>query len=60
MMTPEESKWMNHLCGLIQNEKDPDKFSILVKELNELFEANERCLTGKIAGNGRQDNRRNG
>ena len=38
-MTPEERERMNQLCVLIQQEKDPEKFNVLVKELNDLLEA---------------------
>jgi len=37
-MTPEERKRMNGLCNRIQEEKDPEIFDQLVRELNELFE----------------------
>jgi hypothetical protein len=35
---------MNRLCALIQVEKDPDRFSHLVQQLNELFERKEKRL----------------
>ena len=35
-MTPEEKRWMGQLCPLIEAEQDPDKFSVLVRELDEL------------------------
>jgi hypothetical protein len=38
-MTPEERERMNSLCTRIQEEKDPNKFDGLVRELNELLEA---------------------
>lgn len=36
-MTPEEEERMNWLCKQIQTEKDQNKFSALVRELNELL-----------------------
>jgi hypothetical protein len=37
-MTPEERERMNLLCLRIQDEKDPQTFDRLVRELNELLE----------------------
>jgi hypothetical protein len=36
-MTPEERERMNCLCRRIQDEKNPEQFSELVRELNELL-----------------------
>ena len=41
-MTPEERERMNWLCKEIQTEKDPDRFSKLVHEVDALFEEKER------------------
>jgi len=43
-MTSEEREKMNRLCWLIQDEKDPDKFNELIKQLNELLEQKELRL----------------
>jgi hypothetical protein len=37
-MTPEERKKMNEICTRIQNEKNPQLFDQLVRELNDLIE----------------------
>jgi hypothetical protein len=41
-MTPEECEQMNQLCVLLQSENDPEKFSALLQELNNLLEKKER------------------
>lgn len=41
-MTPEERKKMNGLCILIQSEQDPAKFTVLMKQFNELLETKGR------------------
>lgn len=41
-MTPEERERMNQLCILVQSEQDHNRFTVLVKELNELLETKER------------------
>jgi hypothetical protein len=38
-MNPKERERMNWLCLRIQDEKDPNAFDALVRELNELLEA---------------------
>lgn len=38
-MTPDEREKMNSLCIRIQNEKSPEVFDDLVKQLNDLIEA---------------------
>jgi hypothetical protein len=38
MMTSEEHLRMNELCILIQEEKDPEKCTELVQELNDLLD----------------------
>ena len=38
-MTTEERERMNWLCNRIQEEKEPNKFDELVRELNDLLEA---------------------
>ena len=43
-MTSEERENMKHLCRLIQDEKDPDKFNELIKQLNDLLEQKELRL----------------
>jgi hypothetical protein len=35
---------MYRLCTLIEKEQDPDRFSALIKELNDLLERQERRL----------------
>ncbi len=49
-MTPEERERMNWLCSEIQKEKDHDKFSKLVLELDELFEKKEQRLASNHLG----------
>ena len=46
-MTPEEKRWMDQLCRLIQAEQDPDKFSALVRELDAFLEKRETRLNGR-------------
>jgi hypothetical protein len=41
-MTPDERERMNQLCILLQSEKDSEKFSALVQELNNVLETKER------------------
>ena len=41
-MTPDERERMNQICLLIQTEKNPQRFTALVRELNELIDARER------------------
>lgn len=43
-MRPEEREHMYRLCRLIEKEQDPDRFSALIKELNELLERKEQRL----------------
>ncbi len=43
-MTREEIERMEHLCRLIQIEKDPQKFSELVGLLNDLLEGKSHRL----------------
>jgi hypothetical protein len=43
-MTREEREWMNQLVILIQAEKDPQKISALVRELNDFLEERELRL----------------
>jgi hypothetical protein len=43
-MTPEEREHMNKLCAQIQVERDPRKFTTLIRDLNELLEKKERRL----------------
>jgi hypothetical protein len=38
--TNEEKAAVNTLCKQIEEEKDPERFQELVKELNNLFESN--------------------
>jgi hypothetical protein len=45
-MTPEECAEMQRLCQLIQVEKDPNRFTNLVFQLNSLFKRKERRLNG--------------
>jgi len=43
-MTSEEREKMNRICRLIQDEKDPDKFNELIKQLNTLLGQKEPRL----------------
>jgi hypothetical protein len=43
-MRPDEREHMYRLCKLIEKEQDPDRFSALIKELNELLERREQRL----------------
>jgi hypothetical protein len=36
-VTPEEKDFMNKLCEQIADEKDPERFNNLVRQLDELF-----------------------
>jgi hypothetical protein len=40
-MTPEDQERMQVLCGQIQQERDPKRFSWLVTELDELLATKE-------------------
>ena len=42
MQTPHLTERMLTLCALIVEEKDPGKFLLLVRELNDAFENGER------------------
>jgi hypothetical protein len=46
-MTPEERERMNVLVLLIQQEKDQDKFTKLVEELNKLISQKENRFPPK-------------
>jgi hypothetical protein len=39
---PEERERMNQLCVVLQSENDPEKFSALLQELNNLLDKKER------------------
>ena len=41
-MTPEERSFLNQLCFLIAEEKDPNRFLELVRELNNLLDGAEK------------------
>jgi hypothetical protein len=43
-MTPEERDEMNRICKLIQEEKDHQRFSLLIAKLVELIGRKERRL----------------
>ena len=43
-MTPEEREEMNRLCGLIQEEKDHQRFANYIARLIELLGRKERRL----------------
>jgi len=43
-MTPDEREEMNRLCKLIQDEKDHQKFSLLLAKLIEVIGRKERRL----------------
>jgi hypothetical protein len=43
-VTPEDRERMNLLCKRIQDENDPQKFSGLVNELDELLSTQEERL----------------
>ena len=46
-MTSEERERMNQLCERIQNEKNPQRFTKLVEQLNKLLERKEKRLESK-------------
>lgn len=46
-MTPEEREQMDRLCNRIQEEKDPEVFGQLVRELNGLFEVKHKRIRPK-------------
>lgn len=48
-MTPEERELMNTLCREIQDEKDPKRFSELVRELDEVLARKDERLNEKGA-----------
>jgi hypothetical protein len=48
-MTPEETCWMDQLCRMIQAEKDPEKFGVLISELNDFLEKREVRLKQRCA-----------
>ena len=41
MLDEASKRQIKHLCNLIANESDRDRFSQLVKELNQVFESAE-------------------
>jgi hypothetical protein len=43
-MTQEERDEMNRLCLLIQNEKDHQRFTDLIAQLNDLLDSKKRRL----------------
>ena len=43
-MTPEEAAGLTRLCALIQREKDPERFSQLVDELNVFLEERDKRI----------------
>jgi hypothetical protein len=45
-MTQQDQERLVWLCTRIQQEKDRDKFTALVAELNELLQREEKLLTG--------------
>jgi hypothetical protein len=45
-MNETEQSRIGELCALIITEKDPDKFSALIKEVNDLLAAKGRRLVG--------------
>ena len=48
-MTPDEREEMNRLCKLIQDEKDHQKFSLLIARLIEVVARKERRLEDQDA-----------
>ena len=48
-MTLEERQRMDQLCRMIQAEEDPEKFGVLIRELNDFLERREICLKEKWA-----------
>jgi hypothetical protein len=44
VMKPDEREHMYRLCALIEKEQDPERFSALIKELNDLLESKEQRL----------------
>ena len=51
-MTPEERDRMHALCARIEIEKDHDKFTRLVQELNDLLEGKENRLDNSRSDTG--------
>lgn len=51
-MSPEERERMHALCARIEIEKDHDKFTKLVQELNDLLESKENRLGNTPSGTG--------
>ena len=47
VMTQEEREQMDHLCRSIQSEKDPRRFTELVKQLNDLLEQTHPRIESK-------------
>ena len=47
-MDTEELKEMYRLCTLMQSEQNPDKFSVLLEQLNDLLEQKEKRLIEKL------------
>lgn len=48
-MTPDERERMAILCERIAKEQNRDKFTMLVRELNELLDAKDRRLASKVS-----------
>jgi len=46
-MDTEELKEMYRLCTLMQSEQNPDKFSVLLEQLNNLLECKDKRLIEK-------------
>jgi hypothetical protein len=51
-MTSQERERINLLCVLIQDERDPVAFGVLVRELDELLATNEERSDRLIEGVG--------
>jgi hypothetical protein len=49
-MTPEENERMNVLCRQIQTEKDQQKFTVLIEELNQLLAKKDERLQKQASG----------
>ena len=43
-MTPDEREEMNRICRLIQDEKDHEKFGLLIAKLLEVISRKERRM----------------
>jgi hypothetical protein len=56
-MRPEEREHMYRLCQLIEKEQNPERFTALIKELNDLLERKEHRLENRPTENRPNENR---